>query len=125
MWTNPVTTSGAGYLMYIGGGLSKTTVIRRYAADGSFTVIASGGGSYSTGILLQTKGDVVEAWGINSGVWTLRCSANDPTFRGPFYIGMAIEDPTNGGLGFTAFGGGVTSSRPQIYRILKPQLQEE
>lgn len=119
-WTAP-----SGYLVYVGGGLSKDTVIRRYDA-GDFTNLVSSTAGYASALELRINGDDVECWacdfGHSPGVpsnWYLRCSVTDTTYRGPFYVGMAIEDPSNGGLAWKGIGGG-KRKRQQIYRYVKP-----
>lgn len=122
MWSG--LNNPTGYLVYIGGGLSKDTVIRKYGG-GSFEDIAGTGGGYSSALMLRINGNDIEAWAVpypqdweDPDNWVLRTSIPDITYRGPFYIGMGIEDPTNGGLSWLAFGGG-KPHRTQIYRILK------
>lgn len=124
LWADPI-TAPKGYLVYIGGGIGKDTVIRRYDGGGAsdYTVLASDSRGYATGLCLVINGDDVEAWGStgspsNPANWVMRCSATDTTYRDDLYLGMAIEDPTNGGLSFTAIGGGHRRKRQQIYRRL-------
>ena len=63
-------------------------------------------------------GDNIEGWARYAGVWALQCSVVDTTYRGNFYLGIGIEDPTAGGLSLPCFGGG-RKNRTQIYRILQ------
>jgi hypothetical protein len=106
-----------GYLFYIGGALSKDYVIRRY--DGgitNFTSIAGVGGGYPQKMGLRIDGDQVEAWIEDSVLgWVLATSATDTTYRGTFWAGIGVEDPTGGGLSFPCFGAGVPN-RPQFFR---------
>ena len=56
----------------------------------------------------------------NGANWTLVWSATDGTYTGPFYLAIAAEDPSDGGVGWTGFGGGTARQFvPQIYRIIK------
>lgn len=110
-----------GYLAYFGGGISKGYVLRNYSGGlASFTDIAASGAtlSYPEQIGIRINGTEVECWGMDAGVWSLKCSATDTDYRGQFYSGLGIEDPTGGGLAFTCFGAG-TRQRTQIYRILR------
>lgn len=114
-----------GYLVYIGGALSKETRIRKYNGGAfSFEGLGGSGESYCDGLMLRINGQRIEVWAYNGAGdifddanWHLRCFSIDTSYRGPFYIGMGVEDPTTGGLGWTAFGGGIPN-RTQIYRIL-------
>lgn len=122
LWGPNPAVGAQGYLVYVGGGLGKDTVIRRYDSTADYTVIASSGASYANGLMLRINGSAVEAWGCDFGDnelvpsnWYLRCSVNDTTYRGPYYLGIGIEDPTNGGLSFVGVGGGIPL-RKQIFR---------
>lgn len=110
----------AGYLVYYGGGIGKGLVIRRYNGNWTYDVIASAGSFYPGYLLLRINGADIEAWAADTDPQNLalQCSAPDPNYRGPFHIGMGIEDPTVGGLAWTAFGGGV-KRRTQFYRWVK------
>lgn len=112
-----------GYLVYIGGGIGKDTTLRIYDGN-SFTGLGSEAHVYTNALMLRTNGPYVEVWANDTdqtfddpSKWYLRIQATDGTYRGPFYIGMGIEDPTGGGLGWDAIGGGIPH-RTQIYRIL-------
>jgi hypothetical protein len=121
--------SVSGYLAYYGGGIGKGFALRRY--DGgiaSFTGIGGSGGGYPTGLGIGINGGNVECWAsygdpFNPTTWALQCSATDGAYRGKFYGGIAIEDPTSGApgsLSFGCFGGGVPT-RTQFFRWLHPR----
>lgn len=129
IWSNPI-WNPTGYLVYVGGGLSKDTVIRRYDGLDDYTSIASSPAGYASAMMLRINGDDVEAWRVDNGDdpdnpanWYMACSVTDTTYRGPYYVGMAIEDPSAGGLSFTAIGGG-KPIKTQIYRYVKPPIDK-
>jgi len=108
----------SGYLAYYGGGIGKGFAIRRYDdGNAGFFGIAGSGGGYPDKLGLRINGGEVECWAEFGGVWAMQCSASDGAYRGNFYLGIGIEDPTAGGLSFPCFGGG-KPHRTQIYRIL-------
>lgn len=112
--------SVTGYLLFYGGAISKGFKIRQYDGNlASFTEIASSAAvGYPERIGLKINGADIEGWGMYAGVWTLMCSAPGNTaYRGKFYLGLGIEDPTGGDLGFACLGGGVPR-RTQFFRWL-------
>lgn len=117
-----------GYLLYEGGGIGKALVLRRYTG-GITSFIDIGGSSivYPPGIGLRINGTQIEAWystgdPLDPNDWALSHSVTDPTHRGNFRIGIAVEDPTAGGLGFSCFGGGKPPSA-EFIRWLRVELQ--
>ena len=72
---------------------------------------------YPSKIGMRITGGVIEVWYANGGAWTNPFTVTDGTYRGNFYAGIGVEDPTAGGLSFTCFGGG-RPHRTQIYRVL-------
>ncbi len=115
-----------GYLIYYGGGIGKGFTIRRHdgpTIDDRVDIVASGGG-YPERLGLRIDGDNIEGWARYAGVWSLQCTVVDTTYRGNFYLGIGIEDPTGGGLSMPCFGGG-RKNRTQIYRILQGISEED
>lgn len=107
-----------GYLALFGGGIGKAYQLRRYDGDPVWATLAEVGDGYPDKILLRTNGPDVEVWGEDAGVWSLKISEPDNTYRGPFNLFLGIEDPTSGGLCISCMGGGV-KNRTQIYRVLR------
>jgi hypothetical protein len=119
LWTN--TASVVGYMGAYGGGLDKVYFLWRYnGGRPTFIAIGSGPGGpdYPSAMLLRIDGNQVELWasGDFGANWVLALSATDTTYRGDFYLSLGIEDPTAGGLGWAAFGGGIEDEIQQIYR---------
>lgn len=128
-FTDVLTDSPSGWLVYIGGGIGKNTVLRRYDAGG-FTDVASHASGYASALLLRLVGADVEVWAVNNGQdynnpanWYQRIGYTDATYRSDLYLGMAIEDPTNGGLSWHGIGGG-DHRRQQIYRYVRPPVDK-
>lgn len=112
----------SGYQVYFGGGIGKGFAIWKYTNDDFIALAGSGFPGYPSAIGMRIHDGVIEAWGafgdpFDQNAWSIFCQASDNTYTGPFYIGLAIEDPTSGGLGFTCFGGG-TPHRTQFFRWL-------
>lgn len=123
LWTE-LGANLTGYLVYYGGGIGKGYAIRNY--DGgvaSFTGIAGGGGGFPQRLGIAINGDQIEAWGMYGGVWTLTATGTDTAHRGRFYAGIAIEDPTGGGLSMPCFGAGVPN-RTQFFRWTRGYREE-
>lgn len=108
-----------GYLVYNGGGIGKDIAIRRYNGGGisDFTLLGSVTTGYPEALALVIDDTHVQAWQFTGGAWVLSVDVVSTTFRGIFYGGIAIEDPTGGGLDFTCFGVGVPN-RQQFFRWL-------
>jgi hypothetical protein len=122
MWLDPEAT--VGYVTLYGGALGKGFFTRRYGGPSidNFLGIGSSGGGYPTGLGMRINGDEVECWSsygdpFDPTTWNLQHTATDTTHRGNFYLGLSIEDPTGGGLGFGCFGGGVRH-RSEFFRWL-------
>lgn len=118
-------TSFSGYLFYFGGALSKDFVIRRYTNGVPAADIASNPFiAYPARMALVIDGDAVQGWCSFDpfpDIWQLICQTNDTTYRGAFFAGLGLEDPTSGSstpsLGFDCFGLGVPN-RQQFFRWL-------
>lgn len=86
------------------------------------TLLANGGDPpvANPGILLiRRNGNDVEGWlsEDNGATWTMHLSATDTTHMTGFSLGLRITDESGTSLlGFTCFGGGGHTNRPQIYR---------
>lgn len=106
-----------GYLVLLGGGILDDIVIRRYDNGVPTGLISVSGGSPRK-IGMRINGPVIEAWSAPLvGAWSLITSVTDTTYRGQFYAGFGIEDPTGGGVTISCVGGGVPN-RTQIYRVV-------
>jgi len=119
LWTpGAAGRSASGYLTYFGGGIGSDYVIRRYDSF-VFTNIAISGTAAPAAMMLRIDGDLIQTWRATDGTfqtWEKMVEVSDTTYRGEFYVGLGIEDPTAGGLSWLAFGGGKKTFIPQIYR---------
>jgi hypothetical protein len=112
-----------GYSCFYGGGITKFYALRKYTGGiTTFSNLCVGAGGYPNGLGLRINGSEVEVWGaygdpLDPTSWTLICSSTDTTYRGRFYAGRGIEDPTAGGLGIGCFGAGIPR-RTQFFRWL-------
>lgn len=114
-----------GYLFYYGGALSKDFVLRRYTGGVPVADIAfQNSPGYPDKMALVIDGDNIQGWATFAAfpdTWVLMCDADDTTYRGAFYAGLGIEDPTSGSttpsLSFDCFGFGIPN-RQQFFRWL-------
>lgn len=102
--------------------LGSTTIHRRYD-NGNATDIGAEDINISVwNSLMLVRRDPSGYFGYyvssdDGATWTLSAHATDLTYTGSFYIAVCAEDPTDGGVGWSAFGGGGPSAFvPQIYR---------
>ena len=121
MWQTVGGTNVNGYELYMGGGLSKPFVLSKYVAGVQTVLCTTAFHGYPQMIGINLTATDVEAWSMFGGTWGMECSGPDVAFRGDLYIGAALEDPSNGGLYMSCFGGGppVEVRRQQIYRVLR------
>jgi hypothetical protein len=106
-----------GYLVLFGGGIGSDYFIRRYDGGG-FTNLITQNDGFPQRIGIRIDGSSIQAWGMYGGVWSMRTSIADTTYRGFFHAFIGIEDPTGGGLSSSCFGAGYIN-RTQIYRIIR------
>lgn len=122
MANQPTSSAMAGYeaLVTESSGPGYSWLLRRQNAGGGFTDLATVNSATSLVgnlLLLRINGSAVEMWvstdfGAN---WTLMLTANDTTYRGPFYV---VAGATGGTAWWDYIGGGLRSLR-QIYRVIK------
>ena len=109
---------GNGYLMWFGGGLAKSLVLNRYDAWNFGPNVEGGlpGSAYPEKIGMRITNGTVEGWVQITGVWSQILTLTDSTYRGTFYGGIGVEDPTGGGLAIPCFGGALVLWLPSFLR---------
>ena len=105
---------GNGYQVYIGGGIGNEINLRRYD-DRVPTQLAQGSMGFPMRLGLRISGSRIETWVDHGAGWVADIFAVDTTYRGTFYIGCGIEDPSGGGVTFNCFGGG----RPSVSQFFR------
>lgn len=119
LWNAPLNLQGYSFLY--GGGISKGYFLRYYSGGGvsNFTNLASSAGGFPDIMMMRLTPTNVEGWASfdNGANWSLMVSVADANFRTNLHMSLQVEDPTNGGLYFSCFGGGVPH-RTQFFRWL-------
>lgn len=116
--------SGYSFTISVGTG-GGSWVLRKYTADATGTIIASGAGGAPTAnpgyCLIRRVGNNIEAWRAGSGGndtdnWTNIYSVTDTSYMTGLYPTLWVADDAAQHHGYNAFGGGPGEPHTRIIR---------